>query len=77
MKRRNNREPSECMEYPFGFGFELMNNPRALKFFFSLDDEGKRALMKSIQEIESREEMRGFLEGIVQQIPSPPHGKTP
>lgn len=77
MKRRKTQEPRECMEYPFGFGFELMNNPRALQLFFSLDDDATRALMKSIQEIESREEMRGFLEGLVHRISTPTQEKTP
>ena len=60
---------SEYMEYPFGFGFELMGNPRAMEYFFSLDEERKRELMKTISAIRTREEMRGFLEGITIDLP--------
>ena len=69
MKRVHSPKKAECMEYPFGFGFELMKNERAMKLFFSLDDEQKRNLMKTISEIESREEMRGFLAGFTERIP--------
>lgn len=69
MKGNHSPKHTDCMEYPFGFGFELMKNQRAMKFFFSLDDEQKRDLMKTISEIESREEMRGFLAGITERIP--------
>ena len=67
MKQHAKNEPRDPMEYPFGFGFELMKNPRAMQLFFSLDDERKRRLMKSIAHIQSHEEMRGFLEGITEQ----------
>ena len=73
MNRRTERERRDFMEYPFGFGFELMKNPRAMNYFFALDDERKRALMRSISEIDSREQMRGFLAGLCE----PSKGKTP
>ena len=65
-KKKDGRQP-ERMIYPYGFGFALMENPRAMQYFFSLNDERKRALMRTIREIESPEEMRGFLAGIVEQ----------
>ena len=70
MKRNQLKQPPDCMEYPFGFGFALMDNPRAMKFFFSLDDDRKRDLMKTISQIQSREEMRGFLAGITEEFSS-------
>ncbi len=77
MKRKHTKQPPDCMEYPFGFGFALMDNPRAMSFFFSLDDNRKRELMRSIVEIQSQEEMRGFLAGIAEQIPSYLPKETP
>lgn len=62
-KKKGNRQ-SDRMIYPYGFGFALMENPRAMQYFFSLDDERQRSLMRTIAEIESPEEMRGFLAGI-------------
>ena len=83
MKRKNGQKrPADStekasMEYPFGFGFALMSNPRAMTLFFSLNEEHQRDLMRTISGIESREEIRGFLEGIVQSIPNPTHRETP
>jgi hypothetical protein len=64
------------MEYPFGFGFELMSNPRAMERFFSMDDKQKRELMRAIAAIRTREEIRGFLAGITAELP-PSERKTP
>lgn len=72
MKKKKEASPKEYMEYPFGFGFELMNNPSALKLFLSLSDKRKAELMKRIATIESSEEMRGFLAGLVESSGRPP-----
>lgn len=76
MKKRHTEGVSEYMEYPFGFGFELMNNPKAMKLFFSLDDRGQRELMKTVSTIRTREEMRGFLWGLTEELPTT-RQKTP
>ncbi len=76
MKKQVNAKPTESMEYPFGFGFELMNNPRAMEIFFSLDEKRMRELMKTVSAIRTREEMRGFLAGIAEELP-PLYRKSP
>ena len=49
------------MEYPFGFGFELMRNPRAMERLEAMGDQEKRAVMKRVSEAESPEEIRRIL----------------
>ena len=49
------------MEYPFGFGFELMKNPDAMERFNTMSEEEKREVFGRISEIDSREEMRRYL----------------
>ena len=49
------------MEYPFGFGFELMKHPDAMARFNTMSEEEKREAFRRISEIGSREEMRIFL----------------
>ncbi|MBQ8332120.1 MAG: hypothetical protein IJX94_06460 [Clostridia bacterium] len=58
------RTPPDEMIYPFGFGFELMENETAMAYFRSLDDKHKRELMKKVLRINTPEEMRGFVEGL-------------
>ena len=49
------------MEYPFGFGFELMKNPDAMERFNTMSEDEKREVFGRISEIKSREEMRRYL----------------
>lgn len=71
MKKKKEAIPEESMEYPFGFGFELMKNPRAMELILSMDDEKKGNLMKEISAIRNRAEMRGFLAGLVESSQRP------
>ena len=64
MEPTKERFPSDDMIYPFGFGFELMENDAAMSYFRSLDDKHKRELMKKVLRINTPEEMRGFVEGL-------------
>ncbi len=50
------------MEYPFGFGFELMRNPHAMERLEAMGDKEKRAVMKRVSEADSPEEIRRILE---------------
>ena len=49
------------MEYPFGFGFELMKHPDAMERLNTMSDEEKREVFRQISKIDSREEMRTYL----------------
>lgn len=49
------------MEYPFGFGFELMNNPEAMAYLDSLEDTDKKKLMKRMGQLKTAEELREFI----------------
>jgi hypothetical protein len=51
----------ENMEYPFGFGFELMKHPDAMERLNTMSEEEKRVTFRRISEIGNREEMRRFL----------------
>ena len=59
-----NNHPSDDMIYPFGFGFALMENEGAMAYFRALDDRQTRELMKKVLHINSREEIRNFVEGL-------------
>lgn len=50
------------MEYPFGFGFELMKHPDAMERFEAMSEEEKKEAFRRISEIDSPEEMRKYLE---------------
>ena len=49
------------MEYPFGFGFELMKHPEAMSRLDSMNEEEKRETVRRLSEIGNREELRKFL----------------
>ena len=51
----------ENMEYPFGFGFELMKHPDAMERLNTMSEEERRVTFRRISEIGNREEMRRFL----------------
>ncbi len=60
MKEQQNPSP-DVMEYPFGFGFALMDDRDTLDWFFSLEDKEKREVMRAVGGIRSRQEMKDFL----------------
>ena len=61
------------MEYPFGFGFALMENPDAMARFSTMSEEEKRQAFRYIEQIDSPREMQKFLEalGRGEEIPTP------
>ena len=49
-------------EYPFGFGFALMNNPKAMQAFAQMNEGQKRDLGRKIHRISSEQELRKLIE---------------
>lgn len=54
----------EHTEYPFGFGFALMQNPKALERFRTMSDLRKREWMRKLPRIQTEEDLREFVEAI-------------
>ena len=52
------------MEYPFGFGFALMENPEAMARICAMSEEEKRTAFQRISEIRTPAEMRDFLKAL-------------
>ena len=48
-------------EYPFGFGFALMQNPRAIAHFHRMSEPEQRELGRKISSISSEEEWRDLV----------------
>ena len=57
---RNERMPQN--EYPFGFGFALMENPRAMQGFAQMSEAQKRDLGRKLQAISSDADLKNLIE---------------
>ena len=49
-------------EYPFGFGFALMQNPRAMQTFKQMNEGQKRDLGRRLQTISSEKEIKNLID---------------
>ena len=45
-------------EYPFGFGFALMENPKAMERFQAMSEPQKRALGRRLRDLRTEQELR-------------------
>ena len=48
-------------EIPIGFGMALAANSGAMQYFSSLDDNKRRQILSRAKNIESKQEMQGFV----------------
>lgn len=53
-------------ELPMGFGMALMQNPDALHYFESLNDDQKKAVLNETHGISSKNEMQQFVQSLGQ-----------
>ncbi len=51
-------------EYPFGFGFALMQNPKAMEHFGEMNEPQRRELGRKINAISSEEDLRTLISEI-------------
>ena len=57
-----NEECPDYMDYPFGFGFALMENGAALERFRKLDDTHKAEIMRRVLRSKSHVEVRKIVD---------------
>jgi|GEM_PF-5381205 len=62
MNERTEKNKYLLPEYPFGFGFALMQNPRAMQTFAAMNEWQKRELGRKLQRVSSEQELRGVIE---------------
>ncbi len=62
MNEKNEKKDYLPPEYPFGFGFALMKNPRAMQNFAEMSEWQKRELGRKLQRISSEQELRKMIE---------------
>ncbi len=64
MEHTEHTPHSEYMEYPFGFGFALMEQPQALEHFNAMSEQEQEELLRKLLTVHTREEMRGFVKAM-------------
>ncbi len=69
MEHTEHMQQSEYMEYPFGFGFELMEQPKALECFNAMSEQEQEELLRKLLTVHTREEMRGFVKAMAASQP--------
>ncbi len=52
-------------EMPVGFGMALAMNSRAMEKFSSMSEEKKKQILDQVKSVRSKEEMRSYVEGIL------------
>ena len=58
----NQNEPYRAPEYPFGFGFALMSDARAIERFSQMSEAQRRDLGRKLQAISSDTDLQKLIE---------------
>ena len=57
----NPNEPYVPPEYPFGFGFTLMQTPRAMEHFKEMNESQRRELGRKLRAVSSDEDWKDLI----------------
>jgi len=56
----------EQNELPLGFGMALAQHPEAMERFAALPEEEQRAILDGVHAVRSKQEMRAYVERLMQ-----------
>ena len=57
----NEQNEIQNNEYPFGFGFALMQHPEAMAYLETVGEEEKKELLRQIGKLKTEDELLAFL----------------
>lgn len=66
----NENERYRAPQYPFGFGFALMSDAKAMQHFEQMTDDQKRELGRKLQKISSEQELKNLILSIATHAPN-------